>query len=42
MGGVKNGELTFKTQKRGGTMKQKRRPLGETLKEGTKSHLNIL
>jgi hypothetical protein len=24
MGGVKNGELTFKTQKRGGTMKQKK------------------
>ncbi len=40
-GRVKNGELILKTWKRGETTKQKGRPLDETTKEDTKSHLDI-
>jgi len=40
-GGVKNSELTPKTWKKGEIMKQKGRPLDETTREDTKSHLDI-
>jgi hypothetical protein len=40
-GGVKNGELIMKTWKNGETTKQKGRPLDETTRKDTKSHLDI-
>jgi hypothetical protein len=41
-GEVKNNLLTLKPKKGGGGTKQKGRPLSETLKENTKSHLDVL
>jgi hypothetical protein len=40
-GGVKNDELILKTWKKGETTKQKGRPLDETTRKDTKSHLDI-